>query len=161
VATQLFAGAWARQHRTDVVIEGLQPWLRVQTRAVQVCRDILGERRFEIEREQADLTLSYEDTVELAMSLDSPAAAPDATEIPPGGLSRREYDMVCLLAANPALTNAQLAAQLHIRQRSAEDLLAKARAKTGVRLRTGFTQWLADQRRTTGSDHAQRDGQGD
>ncbi|WNV83060.1 AAA family ATPase [Umezawaea sp. Da 62-37] len=154
VATQLFAGAWARQRRTDVVIEGLQPWLRVQTRAVLACRAVLGDRRFEIEREQADLTLSYEDVVELALSLPSPAAAGEATDLPPGGLSRREYDIVRLLAADPALTNPQLAARLHIARRSAEHLLFKARAKTGVEGRDGFTRWLAEQPHTTESGRA-------
>ncbi|CAL9677582.1 hypothetical protein SUDANB95_07908 (plasmid) [Actinosynnema sp. ALI-1.44] len=144
IATKLFAGAWARQRKTDVHVDGLMPWLRVQLRAVRACRDALGEHLYEVERAQADMSMSYDDVVELALGLTSPTSAARTVNLP-GGLSPREYEAASLLAGDPTLSNKELAARMNVGQRAAEDYVSKARMKTGVATRRDFAPWLAAQ----------------
>ena len=144
VATRLFAGAWSRQRKTDVAVDGLMPWSRVQLRAVAACRAALSEHRFAVERALAELTMSYEDVVDLALSLTSPTHTVDTVELP-GGLSRREYQVVTLLADDPTLRNGELAQQLGISLRTVEDVIRNVKAKTGVTERKQLGPWLAAQ----------------
>ncbi|WP_367139707.1 NACHT domain-containing protein [Saccharothrix sp. HUAS TT1] len=143
-AARLFGGAWERQKRTDVSVDGLQPWLRVQTAAVAACVTALGRRRYEVESAQGRMGMSYEEVVALALGLPSPSSRPGTPDVLPGGLTEREYELVRLLGDNPDLTNRDLTALMGIELRSVEDLVTRARRKTGVGRRE-FGAWLAAQ----------------
>jgi non-specific serine/threonine protein kinase len=62
--------------------------------------------------------------------------------VDPGPLSRRELEVVAMVAAG--MTNRQIAERLFIAERTAEGHVERIRNKLGVRSRTGVATWAVE-----------------
>ena len=73
----------------------------------------------------------------------TPEGKPSAYDEPTGNLSRRELEVVALVARS--LTNRQISAELSISERTAGNHVAKILRKLGLRSRTQIATWATEQ----------------
>ncbi|WP_020670170.1 helix-turn-helix transcriptional regulator [Amycolatopsis nigrescens] len=142
-AARLIGGSQQRlQQRTSAAVTGLLPFLRVQRSAEAACRRGLGDAEYEIEAAVGG-SLTYEELVTLALS--SPESGPEqaATEPRLGGLTRREHEVVALVAKGKS--NRAIADDFQISPRTVESHVQSALAKTGASNRLELTQWFLTQ----------------
>lgn len=140
VAARLFGQVWAALRRSEVSIEGLKPWHREQTTAVDACVMALGRDLFDVEVAHGR-SLQFFETVELALSLpagDQPDGPPQ-----PDKLTDQQWACVKALIAKPrSVSYAVVAAELNISVRTFEKHLARARERMGLDT-DGLLAWAA------------------
>ena len=86
--------------------------------------------------------MSLEQAVEYALEQEDAAPEPAAPETYPAGLSAREAEVLCLVAAG--LTNAEVAKELFISSRTVDWHVSSIYRKLGLHSRTEATRFAAE-----------------
>jgi DNA-binding NarL/FixJ family response regulator len=117
-----------------------QPLLSDQEGAKAAARAAVGDARYGEAFEDGQ-RMSREEVIAYALGSDArPTRSPITASKPPGGLSRREFEVARLMA--DGVTNADAAAQLFISERTVESHVTNIFNKLGVDSRVQVVRWV-------------------
>lgn len=148
LAALLSGGSTAQQGVVRIVLSGLRVFQRFQERQLEVSRAALGPEYREHEESGRKTPLEQvveAGLVELPQSTWAAKRGTRRSQVFPGGLSEREFEVASLVAEG--LTSRQIAARLgSIKESTVVRHVHNARTKLGMRNRLALAQWYRDQR---------------
>ncbi|WP_223838532.1 LuxR C-terminal-related transcriptional regulator [Saccharopolyspora pogona] len=131
---------WELADRMLYGIEKLLDWVRHST---QLSRKALGKKAFEAAYQQGE-RMTQEEVIAYALGDKRPHQASTAAAAPAPLLTKRELEVVALIAAG--MSNKQIAASLVISQRTAESHVENILTKMGLTSRTQIAAWHSQQK---------------
>jgi predicted ATPase/DNA-binding CsgD family transcriptional regulator len=146
-AALLLGAAHRQRHAVGVDIHGITLLATLDADAENTARAALGETAYQSAYERGT-RLSYANAVAAVLDHHVPARHDDRAthDQELDDLTRREHDIVRLLAADPSMTNKEMGARLYISVRTVDTHIAHILRKLGLTSRAQIAVWAATHR---------------